>query len=60
MGSVSVSALFYKFLPGGQREPGDPEVSLVPGAGDLRSGDLRQAESIEGDVRSEDGKEQDN
>ena len=56
----SVSACLNTFLPGGEREPGDPEVSVVPGARDLRAGDLREAESVEGDVGGEDGEEQDN
>ena len=33
---------------------------MVSRAGDLRPGDLREAESVEGDVWSEDGEEQDN
>ena len=44
----------------GQRVSGDAEVPLVPGAGDLRPGHLRQAEGPQGDVGGQDGEEQDN
>ena len=41
-----------------QRVPGEPEISLVSRAGDLRSGDFRSTESSEGDVRGEGDEEQ--
>ena len=37
----------------GQRVSGDAEVPLVPRAGDLRPGNIHQAEGSEGNVRSE-------
>ena len=43
----------------GQRVAGDPQVPLVPRARDLRTGDVRTTESVEGDVGGEDGEEQD-
>ena len=39
--------------------PGSSEVSLVSWAGDLRTGDVQQAEGPQGDVWSEDNEEQD-
>ena len=46
-------------LPASQRVPGKPEVPLVPRAGDIRPRDIREAESVEGDVRCQSDEEQD-
>ena len=43
----------------GQRVSGDAEVPLVPRAGDLRPGDVHQAEGAQGDVGGQDHEEQD-
>ena len=42
-----------------QRVSGDAKVPLVPGAGDLRPGDVHQAEGAQGDVGGQDHEEQD-
>ena len=44
----------------GQRVPGDPQVPLVSGARNLRPRDFRTTEGAQGDVRGQDGEEQDN
>ena len=43
----------------GQRVSGDPQVPLVSGARDLRPRDVRSSAGTQGDVRGQDGEEQD-
>ena len=45
------------YISASQRVSGDAKVPLVPGAGDLRSGDVWPSAGAEGDVWSEDGEE---
>ena len=54
------SDYFYIFdFSASQRVPGEPEISVVSRARDLRSRDFRSAESSEGNVRGEGDEEQD-
>ena len=52
--------IFDFSLSASQRVPGEPEVPLVPRAGDIRPGDVRAAAGAQGDVGGQDGEEQDN